>query len=143
MRAMVAQAFVKDISNRRQNVLIENVHLSQKAKDQLIKLKRITGIQNWNILCRWGFCMSIADDTVPPYINIPNENAVEMTWRVFGGQHHEIFTALLKERCKRDGLQMDKSTVTQQFRLHLHRGIGQLTENIDPKKIEGLFSQVP
>jgi DNA sulfur modification protein DndE len=139
MRAMVAQAFVKGILNRRPNVLIENVHLSQKAKDQLIKLKRITGIQNWNILCRWGFCMSIADDTVPPYINIPNENAVEMTWRIFGGQYHEIYTALLKERCKRDGLPMDKSTFTQHFRLHLHRGIGQLAENIDPKKIEGLF----
>ena len=121
-------------------MLIENVHLSQKAKDQLIKLKRITGIQNWNILCRWGFCVSIADDTVPPFLNIPNENAVEMTWRVFGGTHHEIYTALLKIRCKSDGLQLDKSTLTQQFRLHLHRGIGQLSENMSSSKIENLFN---
>lgn len=123
-------------------MLIENVHLSQKAKDQLIKLKRITGIQNWNILCRWGFCYSIADKTLPPYINIPNENAVEMTWRVFGGTHHEIYTALLKERCKKDGLELDKQTVTQQFRLHLHRGIGQLAENISNKTIDGLFNEI-
>lgn len=122
-------------------MLIENVHLSQKAKDQLIKLKRLTGIQNWNILCRWGFCLSIADKTVAPFINIPNENAVEMTWRVFGGQHHEIYTALLKERCKRDNLPLDKLTLTQQLRLHLHRGIGQLAENISSKKLEELFVQ--
>jgi DNA sulfur modification protein DndE len=120
-------------------MLIENVHLSQKAKDQLIKLKRITGIQNWNILCRWGFCMSLADETVPPFINIPNENAVEMTWRVFGGQHHEIYMALLKERCKKDGLELDKQIIVQQLRLHLHRGIGHLSEKITNKNIDGLL----
>jgi DNA sulfur modification protein DndE len=120
-------------------MIIENVTLSQKSKDQLIKLKRITGIQNWNVLCRWGFCMSIADETVPPFINIPNENAVEMTWKVFGGHHHEIYTALLKERCKRAGLSLDKTTLTQQFRLHLHRGVGQLAEKIERKGIESLL----
>jgi len=135
----VAQQFDQAILMIGGNMLIENVHLSQKAKDQLIKLKRITGIQNWNILCRWAFCASIADKTIPPFINIPNENAVEMTWKVFGGQHHEIYTALLKERCKRDGLPLDKISLTQQLRLHLHRGIGQLAENIAPKRLEGIF----
>lgn len=122
-------------------MLIENVHLSQKAKDQLIKIKRITGIQNWNILCRWGFCISMADKTVPPFINIPNENAVEMTWRVFGGPHHEIYTALLKERCNKEGLILDKLTLTQQFRLHIHRGIGQLAEKCTYGNIDSLFLQ--
>jgi len=121
-------------------MLIENVHLSQKAKDQLIKLKRITGIQNWNILCRWAFCASMADETVPPFINIPSENAVEMTWKVFGGQHHEIYTALLKERCKKDNLMIDKPTLTQQFRLHIHRGIGHLAEKFVTRNIDGLYS---
>ena len=123
-------------------MIIENVHLSQKAKDQLIKLKRITGIQNWNILCRWGFCLSLADCTVPPFINIPNENAVEMTWRIFGGPHHEIYTALLKARCKADGLQLDKNTLALQFRLHLHRGVGQLSEKMSSAKIEDIFPNV-
>lgn len=120
-------------------MIIETVHLSQKAKDQLVKMKRITGIQNWNILCRWGFCVSLADESPLPPVNIPNENAVEMTWRVFGGQHHEVYTALLKERCKREGILLDKVTIAQQFRLHVHRGIGQLAEKIDTKNISGLF----
>jgi len=120
-------------------MLIENVHLSQKAKDQLIKLKKITGIQNWNILCRWGFCQSLADKTIPAPIKLPNENAVEMTWRVFGGQYHEIFTALLKERMKSDGQELDKANINHVFRLHLHRGIGQLSENFNTKGIEGLL----
>ncbi|MGH9941519.1 MAG: DndE family protein [Pyrinomonadaceae bacterium] len=31
---------------------IEHIRLSQQAKEQLIKLKRTTGIQHWNVLCR-------------------------------------------------------------------------------------------
>ena len=33
---------------------IEHIRLSQHAKDQLIKLKRVTGIDHWNELCRWA-----------------------------------------------------------------------------------------
>ena len=120
--------------------MIENVYLSQKAKDQLVKLKRITGIQHWNVLSRWGFCTSIADPTVPPLVNLPSEHAVEMTWKVFGGEYQEIYTALLKKRCKEDGFPLDTETLKQQFRLHVHRGIGQLSEKIEPKRIEGLFN---
>ncbi len=120
-------------------MIIENVYLSQKAKDQLVKLKRITGIQHWNILSRWGFCTSLADPTIPAPINLPLEHAVEMTWKVFGGEYQEIYTALLKKRCKKDGLPLNKATINQQFRLHVHRGIGQLAEKIEPRRIEGVF----
>lgn len=120
-------------------MIIENIHLTFKAKDQLIKIKRITGIQNWNILCRWAFCMSLADKSPLPPVNLPNENAVEMTWRVFGGPHHEIYTALLKERCKSDNIAIEKSLISNQFKLHLHRGIGQLAEKLTAGKIENLF----
>lgn len=121
-------------------MIIENVHLTHKAKDQLIKIKRITGIQNWNIICRWAFCISLADSSPLPPVNLPNENAVEMTWRVFGGQHHEIYTALLKQRCKIDGLPLqDKSVLLQQFKLHLHRGVGQLAEKMNQCRIEDIL----
>ena len=33
---------------------IENIKVSQQAKDRLTKLKRVTGIKNWNVLCRWA-----------------------------------------------------------------------------------------
>lgn len=121
---------------------IESVHITFKGKDQLIKLKRITGIQNWNILCRWAFCVSIADESPLPPINLPNENAVEMTWRVFGGPHHEIYMALLKERCKRDGLLNDRASIINAFRLHLHRGIGKLAERMTSQKLETLYELV-
>jgi DNA sulfur modification protein DndE len=40
---------------------IERIKLSQTAKEQLFKLKRSTKIDQWNILCRWPFCHSLAE----------------------------------------------------------------------------------
>ncbi|MGL6135731.1 MAG: DndE family protein, partial [Planktothrix sp.] len=44
---------------------VERIRLSQTAKEQLTKLKRITKIDNWNILCRWALCRSLAESTIP------------------------------------------------------------------------------
>ncbi len=119
---------------------IETIHLSQQAKDQLVKLKRITGIQNWDVLCRWGLCLSFADDSIPAYSKIPADSSVEMTWKVFGGENREIYYALLKERCQKDGTDLTDEAITNQFRLHLHRGIGFLSTLKKNDGIEAVFS---
>jgi DNA sulfur modification protein DndE len=59
-------------------------------------------------------------------VDIPADSNVEMSWQVFGGEFNELYWALVKARCFRDGLGTDDETVAQQFRLHLHRGIGYL-----------------
>lgn len=105
---------------------IEHIRLSQQARDQLIKLKRSTKLAHWNVLCRWAFCVSLAETTIPTPAKIPADSAVEMTWKVFGGQYHEAYWAVLKERCVRDGLATDDETLNDQFRLHLHRGLAYL-----------------
>jgi DNA sulfur modification protein DndE len=117
---------------------IERVRLSQTAKEQLMKLKRITKIDQWNILCRWAFCRSLAEPTPPSRVPIPQDSNVEMTWRVFGGEISEILLLALKQRCYNDGLGTDKETLTIQFRLHLHRGIGYLVGDANIKKVEDL-----
>ena len=108
---------------------IEHIRLSKQAREQLIRLKRYTGIEHWNVLCRWAFCRSLAEPGVPPPARIPADSNVEMSWRVFGGRHHDIFLALVKERCLRDGLGADDEVVAAQFRLHLHRGIAYLASD--------------
>jgi len=120
---------------------IEHIRLSQQAKDQLIKLKRVTGIKHWNVLCRWAFCVSLLEPTIPPAAKIPAESNVEMSWKVFGGRYAELYLALLKERCLRDALQTDPETLGQQFRLHLHRGISYLAGNKALRKINDLVSR--
>lgn len=121
---------------------IEHIRLSQQAKEQLIKLKRSTGIQHWNILCRWAFCVSLAEPSIPSPVKIPADSSVEMEWKVFGGAHQELYYALLKQRCHHDGLETSDEVLTSQFRLHLHRGIGYLAADRQIKNIAGLLKRV-
>ena len=105
---------------------IKQIRLSTQARDQLIRLKSRTGIEQWNILCRWALCVSLQEPTPPTPIDIPADSNLEMSWHVFGGECHELYTAVLKERCVRDGLDLSPETLNRQFRLHLHRGISYL-----------------
>ncbi len=117
---------------------VDRFKLSQSAKDQLTKLKRHTKIDQWNILCRWAFCRSLAEPSIPSPVPIPTDSNLELTWRVFGGEISDILVIALKQRCHNDGLGCEKETLSTQFRLHLHRGIGYLAGDPDIKKIEDL-----
>ena len=119
---------------------IDTVRVSRRAKDQLVRLKRVTGVQHWNVLCRWGFCLSLSEPGAPPTTEIPSDSNVEMSWRVFGGRHADLYTALLKERLCRDGLPLDPESVSRQFRLHLHRGISYLADGRKMRGIDALIS---
>jgi DNA sulfur modification protein DndE len=105
---------------------IKQIRLSAQAREQLIRLKTRTGIGHWNVLCRWAFCLSLKQPSVPTPLEVPADSNVEMSWHVFGGEAQELYLALLKERCARDGLGTGEEVLARQFRLHLHRGIGYL-----------------
>jgi DNA sulfur modification protein DndE len=107
-------------------VSIKQIRLSTQAKEQLIRLKMRTGIAHWNVLCRWAFCLSLRQPSSPAALDIPADSNVEMSWHVFGGDAHEIYLALLKERCVQDGMGTSDEKLARQFRLHLHRGISYL-----------------
>jgi len=108
---------------------LDYIRLSQQAKDQLIALKRKTGIKNWNVLCRWALCTSLAEESDPPDADIPADSTVEMSWKIFGGAYGDVYLALMRDRVHRSGLAMMNDVIEKQFRLHLHRGIGYLFAN--------------
>lgn len=110
------------------------IRLSQGAKEQLVQLKKTTGLTQWNELSRWALCCSLSDPSPPSRVAVVGDSSIEMTWRTFGGEIAELFQALVRERCKEDGLGVDASVVNEQVRLHLHRGIGMLAG----KKIRGI-----
>lgn len=119
---------------------LETVRLSQRAKEQLTRVKRDTGIKNWNVLSRWALCLSLAEPSRPPAAKIAADSSVEMTWKVFGGADAEVYHAMVLQRCVDDGLGTDPEIVGQQFRLHLHRGIGYLFGDPRLKSLEGLLT---
>jgi len=120
---------------------VDTIKLSQKAKYQLITLKGRTGLRHWNDLCRWAFCLSLAEPSVPPAARIPADSNVEMTWQTFGGRYQAVYAALLRQRCQQDGFGTAPEVLARQLRLHLHRGIGYLVANKDIR-FEGIAGLV-
>jgi DNA sulfur modification protein DndE len=119
--------------------MIETVRVSEKAKIQLITLKRRTGIQNWNILCRWAICLSLSEKSEPPDEDIPSDSSIEMTWKTFAGGFDEVYLSLIKIRADMAGVPLEREALLRYFRLHLHRGISYLSGNPKLLKIEDLI----
>ena len=119
---------------------LDTVRVSQRAKEQLLRAKRDTGIKNWNVLCRWALCLSLAEPTPPAPAKIVTDSSVEMKWETFGGEHAAIYRALLVQRCIDDDLATDDETLAEQLKLHLHRGIGYLFGDQRLKSLTGLVS---
>lgn len=117
---------------------IEHIRLTTTARDQLVTLKRRTGITQWNVLCRWALCRSLAEAAPPPAAKLVFDSNVEMTWRVFAGEYGDELLALVRYRCHVDGFATDEATVGQQLRLHLHRGIGYLVGDPRVTSVAGL-----
>ena len=118
---------------------IQTVRISEDGRNSLLTLKRRTGIPTWNILCRWAFCVSLAEATLPGKQRVTKNSAIEMTWHTFAGEHADIYMALLKERCHKDGLELAEHILAEQLRLHIHRGIGYLAGDPNIRSIEGLI----
>jgi DNA sulfur modification protein DndE len=106
--------------------MIETVRLSEKGKSQLVQIKRRTGLENWNVICRWALCTSLAEPSVPPEEEILLSSNIEMTWKTFAGQHEILFESLVKQRLKNDGIPTDQ--LNQWFNIHLHRGVSYLAK---------------
>ena len=121
---------------------IRKFRVSTVAKDQLIRLKRFTGIGQWNILCRWAIMRSLSEATTPSPAPLPPMSNVELSWEVFTGPWGDVLWLLIKERCHQDGFETTDDVLMEQFRLHLHRGISYLaTDGLrQVEDLTGLYS---
>ena len=108
-------------------MIIKQIRLSNQAKEKLSRLKGKTGIKNWNILCRWAFCFSLHENTIPTDIPISSDSNVEMSWYTFAGEYSEIYDALILEWCIDKGIDITEENLVKYFKLHLERGISYLT----------------
>jgi DNA sulfur modification protein DndE len=122
------------------SAIVDVVRVDERAKTQLTTLKRRTGIKNWNVLCRWALCMSLAETSAPAEQDIGTASNVEMSWSTFGGQSADLYAAIIRARCEADGIEQTPESIAHQFRLHLHRGITYLVGTEDTRSLSGLVS---
>lgn len=100
---------------------LNRIRVSQKADNYLRQMKGKTGLTP-NLLCRLGFCLSLRDPSVPNPEAYEQAGAREFNRFTLLGQWDKFFVALLKERCRQDGITQPEE-IEEQFKAHINRGI--------------------
>ncbi len=121
-------------------MIIKQIKLSNSAKEKLARLKGKTGIKNWNVLCRWAFCYSLHENTVPTDIPIISDSNVEMSWYTFAGEYSEIYESLVTEWCREKDINPTEENLAKYFKLHLERGISYLAGTNFIKNLDDLLN---
>ncbi len=120
---------------------VDTIRLGKQSRDQLVKIKRNTGIENWNIVCRWAFSVSIREETCPPLEKTSKEDGVEITWKVFAGDQSEIFATLLNVDLIRRKTKNADLDANELLHAHLRRGLGFLASGSDIRTIEAFLGK--
>jgi len=120
-------------------MIVKQIRLSTASKEKLSRLKGKTGIKNWNVLCRWAFCFSLHEGTIPTDVPIVADSNVEMSWYTFAGEYSEIYEALMTEWCIEKDIEPTEDNLAKYFKLHLERGIAYLSGTNFIKSINDLL----
>ena len=99
---------------------LNRLRVSEEASNRLSMLKGRTGLTP-NILCRIGFNLSLNDPSVPDPVDYLPESEREIDRHTLTGPWDSLFVALLRERCKQDGIGEEQLAV--QFKAHIDRGV--------------------
>lgn len=121
-------------------MIIKQIRLSNQSKDKLARLKGKTGIKHWNVLCRWAFCYSLSENTVPTDIEIVLDSNLEMSWYTFAGEFSDLYDALLIEWCIEKRIEPTSENLQKYFKLHLERGISYLSGTNFIKELDDLIN---
>ena len=120
------------------NINIDQLRTSTSLKNLLTRIKSITSIQNWNVLCRWGFCFSIKQSTLPRMVD-EKLDGVEIDYDVLVGKNKIIYTQLLINNLRKNNIEINKENLTKYLYAHVNRGIN-IIYNFKLKGISGLLS---
>ena len=107
--------------------MIERVKLTAAGKQQLINLKRRTGIEHYNTICRHALVVSLNNPANAPIENLQFANGIEIDWEVFCGGHGHTYLNLLIARASQEGVKPSESNIRQLLSSHLHRGLSYLS----------------
>lgn len=103
---------------------VERVRISSRGKEILIKIKRNTGLEHWNEICRIALCRSLANQSAPDVQARGSESNIEIDWRTFAGAYQDELCAIFLLRAHRDGYSPEnRENLSDYFHAHVERGI--------------------
>lgn len=104
--------------------LPDAVRISARGREILIKLKRYTGIGQWNTLCRVAYCYSLAIATEPTQSPEKGDIALEIEWPTFAGPIKTELAALTVARAS--SAAVVEQDLARYVRSHVERGLSGL-----------------
>jgi DNA sulfur modification protein DndE len=119
---------------------LTKLRLSKEASNRLRFLAGKSGLTP-NLLCRIGFCLSLGEPTIPNLQEYLDEDR-EFNRYTLLGEYDPLFVALLRERCRLDGLEFE--ALADHFRAHMNRGVILLQQRVKSiSDIANLVSEPP
>lgn len=103
---------------------LTKIKLTKDASNRLRFLAGRTGLTP-NLLCRLGFCLSLAEPTAPKPDDFRDEDR-EFNRYTLLGEYDALFVALLKQRCAADGI--GDKRLPDYFKAHMNRGVSLLQQ---------------
>jgi DNA sulfur modification protein DndE len=114
------------------------VYVGEDVDQRLRNLKARTGLTP-NLLCRLGYCLSLAEQNIPDPQLYAEGQVREFNRYTLTGQWDVFFFALLRQRLVQDGLDPE-THLEAQFKAHLSRGVLMLYQRL--KNLEDLADLV-
>lgn len=112
---------------------------SKQVRDQLIWLKRQTGLPHFHTLCRWAFCLSMADPSPARLVQVggdaeeqrtgargSNGQSFELPWDRFGQRESAVLAEVLERRALSEGLDTSREALQHLAQAHVQRGLSRL-----------------
>lgn len=101
----------------------ESYRVPEKTRELLIQIKRKTQVEHWNVLCRWSFCLSVAQSTnvSSQSYDLSEESSTEIQWRTLFGEEDSIYCALIRYISRKENIRTE-SKILPFCKLHIHRG---------------------
>tara|TARA_B100001996_G_C18575873_1_gene560318 strand:+ start:484 stop:861 length:378 start_codon:yes stop_codon:yes gene_type:complete len=120
------------------DVKIETLRTTTNVKNLLTRIKGVTGIQYWNVICRWGLCLSIKQSTLPRIVE-EKLDGIEIDYDVFVGKNKIIYTQLLINDLQKHKIEITKENLYKYLYAHVNRGVS-IIYNYKMKNISDLAS---
>ena len=129
-----------------------NIRYSQKVRDQLIWLKRQTGLQHYHTLCRWGLCLSLQDpspareyqqggDSIERQTQGDGAEALhEISWMRLAQEYTPILELMIRKRLLDEGGEDTQPAFQAMVQAHVQRGLSRLMAGKKIRSIEDLIS---
>lgn len=112
---------------------VQTILTTPRGREQLINLKRQTGVSQWNILMRWAVCASLREETPPPPAEREGSDGDRVTvdWEVFAGELNQEITAAFWMRHAGEPTHGTPQAAAESFKRHLQRGLNILEAKLE------------